>query len=139
MILLDTNVISALMQPNFEAKIEDWLNNEDDNHIYISCISIAEIEYGIALLPLGRRQRDLRRFADDFFQAFSEHSLYFGDMAAQVYGSVRANRRKIGRPIHVPDAQIASIALAHGLTLATRNTKDFTDIPNLQIINPWEL
>jgi predicted nucleic acid-binding protein len=65
--------------------------------------------------------------------------LVFNELAASQYGQVVANRRKMGRPIAVEDALIASIALAHNLKLATGNTKDFEHIPNLVVVNPWEI
>jgi predicted nucleic acid-binding protein len=71
------------------------------------------------------------------FEAFSDHLLVFGELAAIEYGQLVARRTRMGRPITVEDAQIAAIALAHGLRLATRNVRDFVDIPNLSLVDPW--
>ena len=138
MILLDTNIVSELMDPNFDPIVEEWLNKQRFSTLFISSITSAEIEYGITLLPSSHRKRTLRMRADKIFYEYADQFLVFGGNAAQEYGRLRADRKKVGRPIDIADAQIAAIAVAHDLTLATRNIKDFTDIPRLQLINPWD-
>jgi len=138
MILLDTNVLSEFMRPTPNGRVRDWLNQHPASTLFISSISRAEISFGIELLPEGKRKSLFTQAAQDIFYLFADRSLPFGDLASNEYGKIMATRRQIGRPIDTIDAQIAAIALAHNLKLATRNTKDFADIPQLQLIDPWQ-
>lgn len=139
MILLDTNVLSELMKPTPEAGVVGWVDDQLVETLYISAITRAEIELGIALLPEGRRKQQIADAAQQMFTQFSGRCLVFGETAAVQYGQLVAARTRNGRPITVEDAQIAAIALAGGLRLATRNEKDFVDIPGLVVVNPWTL
>lgn len=138
MILLDTNVLSELMRPQPNPDVVTWLNNRPTQTLFISTITIAEIELGIALLPDGRRKRDLENAAKQSFKLFGERCLNFNQAAAHQYAQLVAGRTEIGRPISVEDALIIAIALANGLHLATRNIKDFQDTKQLSVVNPWE-
>lgn len=138
MILLDTNVLSELMKPRPHTGVITWLNTPDAARLWLSSITIAEIEYGLQALPDGARRATLRhRFEGFVDKAFSGRVLEFGLRAAIVYGELMAHRRAAGRPMSVPDGQIASIALSRGLELATRNTRDFAAC-GLELINPFE-
>lgn len=139
MILLDTNVLSELMRPRPHADVLHWVNDQLSSTLFTSAITRAEIELGVALLPEGNRKQTLTGLARAVFAKFPQRCLSFGEVAAVHYGNVVAGRLKAGRPISVEDAQIASIALANGLRLATRNEKDFEEIPDLVVINPWQL
>lgn len=138
MMLLDTNVLSELMRPQPHAAVVDWVDNQLTSTLFTSAITRAEIELGLALLPEGKRKQTLVGLAQRVFDKFPQRCLAFEEMAAVHYGRIVASRVQIGRPISVEDAQIASIALANGLRLATRNEKDFEEIDNLQLINPWQ-
>lgn len=137
MILLDTNVLSEMMRPQPNADVIRWVDNQLTSTLFTNAVTRAEIELGIALLPEGNRKQTLAVLAQEMFEKFLQRCLPFGELAAVHYGRIVAERIKIGRPISVEDAQIASIALANGLRLATRNEKDFAEIPNLVVINPW--
>ncbi|WP_420628727.1 type II toxin-antitoxin system VapC family toxin [Candidatus Leptofilum sp.] len=137
MILLDTNVLSELMKPTPEVNVVRWMDDQLVNTLYISAITRAEIELGIALLPNGQRKQQIAFAAQQMFDQFLGRCLVFGEMAAVQYGQLVAARTRNGRPITVEDAQIAAIALAGGLRLATRNEKDFTGISGLIVVNPW--
>ena len=137
MILLDTNVLSELMKPAPEASVVRWVDDQLVDTLYISAITRAEVELGIALLPEGRRKQQIADAAQQMFVQLSGRCLVFGETAAVQYGQLVAVRTKNGRPITVEDAQIAAIALAGGLRLATRNEKDFADIPGLVVVNTW--
>lgn len=137
MILLDTNVLSELMKPVPEEDIVHWVDAQLVDTLYISAITRAEIELGIALLPDGQRKQRIADAAQQMFTQFSGRCLVFGETSAVQYGQLVAARTRNGRPITVEDAQIAAIALAGGLRLATRNEKDFADIPGLVVVNPW--
>jgi len=136
-ILLDTNVLSEIMKPRPHAGAIDWLNEVETTRLWLSAITIAEIEYGLRSMPDGTRRRTLRHRFEGFVEsAFSGRVLVFGRAAATIYGEIMAHRRAGGRPMSVADGQIASIALSRGLKLATRNTKDFDDC-GLDLIDPF--
>jgi predicted nucleic acid-binding protein len=137
MILLDTNVLSELMRPQPETKVVAWVDAQLTTTLFISSVTRAEIELGLALLPEGKRRRMLESAAQGMFQMFAGRCLEFGEAAASVYARIVSLRIQAGSPITVEDAQIASIAIVYGLDLATRNTKDFSDITGLTLINPW--
>lgn len=138
MYLLDTNVLSEVMRPLPSANVLAWLDEQVPDQVWICAISRAEIALGIALLPEGQRKRGLLQNARAMFaEEFAGRSLAFDDRAADCYAEVLASRRRQGRPISVEDAQIASIAVASGLRVATRNTADFIGIPHLEVVDPW--
>lgn len=138
MILLDTNVLSEFMRPAPAAQVVAWLDAQRPDQVWISAITRAEIELGIALLPNGQRRRGLQTAAAALFaEDFAGHCLPFDERAASAYAGVVATRTRSGRPISVEDAQIAAICLAHGCTLATRNTLDFATIEGLALVDPW--
>lgn len=139
MILLDTNLLSELMRPQPDADVIRWVDSQLTSTLFTSAITRAEIELGVALLPEGNRKQTLMILARAVFDKFPQRCLSFGEAAAVQYENLVAGRIKTGRPISVEDAQIASIALANGLQLATRNEKDFEGIPGLVVINPWRL
>ena len=137
MILLDTNVLSELMKSAPEQCVLEWLDTIPSSGCYISAITKAEIELGIALLPDGKRKLNLGSAAKLMFNEFPDRCLSFNSISASNYAVIVEKRTRIGRPISVEDAQIAAIALTHDLSLATRNTSDFDFINGLMIINPW--
>ncbi len=139
MIVLDTNVLSELMKPAPELTVVKWLDAQLDSQVFLPTITKAEIELGIALLPNGKRKDTFTRLAGALFEEFRDRILPFDAGAASCYANLVATARKAGRIISVEDAQIAAITQANRLTLATRNTKDFEFIPDLLLINPWQM
>lgn len=138
MILLDTNVLSEFMRPRPSARVVAWLDEQPAANVCTSAISRAEIELGLALMPKSRRQEALREAARAMFdEDFAGRCLPFDEGAARHYARIVSARIRAGRPISVEDAQIAAIALAHTLRLATRNTTDFASIDGLKVVNPW--
>jgi predicted nucleic acid-binding protein len=138
MILLDTNVLSEVMRKEPSVMVLSWLDAQPVEQIWVCAISRAEIFLGITLLPEGKRRDVLYDAALGMFnEDFYNHCLPFDALAADTYAEIVTGRRRLGRPISVEDAQIAAIACAHGMTIATRNTSDFEDISGLDIINPW--
>ncbi|MHB8836126.1 MAG: PIN domain-containing protein [Candidatus Methylomirabilia bacterium] len=131
MILLDTNVLSELMRPAPEPRVVRWLDSCSGEDIWVSAVTEAEILLGIQLLPQGRRRDGLAELAGRMFEEdFSGRCLPFDAGAAAVYAAIVAARTRLGSPISVEDAQIAAIARAGGLALATRNVKDFRESTN---------
>ncbi len=138
MILLDTNVLSEFMRPRPLASVVSWLDEQPAGEVYTSAISRAEIELGLMLMPPGQRQEALRQAAWAMFaEDFAGRCLPFDEDAARHYAAIVFARTRAGRPISVEDAQIAAIALAHQMPLATRNTTDFELIDGLEVVNPW--
>lgn len=137
--LLDTNVLSELMREQPTAAVVEWFALNTQAAMYTSAITQAEILTGIALLPTGKRRTALAVAAEQMFeQDFAENCLAFDVAAAKNYAVLVAGRTRQGQPISTEDAQIAAIALAAGLVVATRNTKDFENINGLMLANPWQ-
>lgn len=137
MILLDTNVLSEPMRPHPDPKVISWLNEQLVSTLYISSITKAEIELGLALLHDGKRKQALFSATQKMLKKFSGRCLSFGEDEASVYAQLVADSRSRGRAITVEDGQIAAVALSNNLVLATRNVKDFEMINSLGIINPF--
>lgn len=136
--LLDTNVLSELMREQPTTAVVDWFAQNIRATMHTSTINQAEILTGIALLPAGERRTALAVAAEQMFdQDFAERCVEFDAAAAKNYAVIVATRTRQGQPISTEDAQIAAIALASGLTVATRNTKDFENIDGLARANPW--
>lgn len=136
--LLDTNVLSEFMRPQPSEAVVAWLDRLPPEQVWTCAISRAEIALGLALMPAGKRQAALALAAQAMFEEdFAGRCLPFDAQAADHYATIVAERTRMGRPISTEDAQIAAIALAHGLTLATRNVSDFEGISGLVVVNPW--
>lgn len=139
MILLDTNVVSAVMARSPDAAVVAWMDRQDTLTLFVSAVTVAEIQYGLRILPEGRRRRSLEdRFARFVAEGFSGRVLPFNEQAARLYGEMMASRRGAGRPMSVLDGQIAAIARAHRLAVATRDARDFEHC-GLEVIDPFEL
>jgi predicted nucleic acid-binding protein len=131
MIILDTNVISEAMSSAPNTNLSRWLSGQLTSQLFTTAISLAEILYGIELLPIGKRRSGLFVTAESMFaKLFAGRILTFDDPAARAFAPIAVNRRSGGRPITLFDAEIAAIAQANGAVLATRNTLDFE-------VNPW--
>ncbi len=137
--LLDTNVLSELMRENPAPAVLDWFAGQAARLLHTSAVTQAEILAGIAVLPAGKRRDALARAADQIFRDdFLGRCIAFGSAAGEHYALVRAQRKHAGKPISTEDAQIAAIALATSMKLVTCNTKDFTQIDGLTLIDPWQ-
>lgn len=138
MILIDTNVVSEMMKPSPNKIVLDWIDNQEVDELFISTITLAEISYGLNVLPDGQRRDYLERsFVKAILEAFTGRILAFDDLAAYQYGKIMGHRKNLGKPLGVPDGQIAAIASVHNAIVATRNVRDFVDC-GLQLINPFE-
>lgn len=126
------------MRPRPAGAVVEWFDRNPAPALFTSAVSRAEIELGLALMAPGRRQAQLGKAASAMFEEeFGGRCLPFDERAAVHYARIVAGRRRAGRPVSVEDAQIAAIALAHDLTLATRNTADFVAIDGLAVADPW--
>jgi predicted nucleic acid-binding protein len=139
MILLDTNVISALMRPHIDPAVAAYLQTRPADTLFTASLCEAEIRYGIARLPAGRRRDGLAVAFQTFLaEGFAGRIIAFDSACAAAYADIRVRREAAGRPVAIPDAMIAGTALAYGATVATRNTGDFADC-GILVENPWDV
>lgn len=137
MILLDTNVLSELMRTEPDAGVIGWIDSLRRSELGVTAVSIAEILYGVGALTKGRRKQRLLEAASEMFEKdFAGRVFSFDGIAAIEYADIVLQREKSGRPISMPDAQIASICRVIGSALATRNIKDF-EHTGIELFNPW--
>ena len=138
MILLDTNVVSELMRPAPHPAVAAYFRAQHLLEVFLPAVCEGEVRYGIVRMPAGRRRDDLaaafRAFLD---QGFGARVVAYDSACAAGYASVRTARERAGRPVKIPDLQIAGTALAHGAAVATRNVADFQGC-GIVVINPWE-
>lgn len=136
MIVLDTNVISEMTKQAPCPAVADWLDAQAANTLFLTAITIAEISFGIACLPMGKRRDAL----DDAFRRtqdlFSGRVLAFDQSAALTYSGLAANARSIGKGFPTPDGYIAAIAAHHRFAVATRDTAPY-EAGGLEVIDPW--
>lgn len=138
MIILDTNVLSALMRTAPEAEVVRWLDHQPAESIWITSITLFETRLGLALLPRGRRRQLLELAFDRLLAEDLENRvLDFDSAAAAEAATLAASRQRAGRPVDMRDTQIAGIALARRATLATRNVRHFQDL-SVTVIDPWQ-
>lgn len=137
MIILDTNVLSALMQETPEASVIAWLDRQPAESVWITSITLFESRLGLALLPKGRRRQILElAFSRLLNEDLENRVLDFDSEAATQAALLAAERQKTGRSVDMRDTQIAGIALARHATLATRNVRHFGDL-RIPVVDPW--
>jgi predicted nucleic acid-binding protein len=137
MIILDTNVLSEALKPAPHAGVAAWLKALPAGDVFTTTITEAEVFYGVALLPAGKRRTSLEAVVRALFESdFAERILPFDSAAARTFAAIAAERRTAGKPIGEFDAQIAAIARAHGATLATRDVRDFAWC-GVAVVSPW--
>lgn len=138
MIILDTNVLSALMRTEPEREVIDWLDRQPPESIWITSITEFESRYGLALLPDGRRRKALESAFERLLKEDLESRvLPFDSAAATEAAMLAAKRQQGGEPVDMRDTQIAGIALARRAAIATRNTRHFSGL-NVEVVNPWK-
>ena len=136
-VLLDTNVVSELLRPSPNPAVEGWVAGRQAADLHFSAVSEAELRYGVALLPAGRRRDALALAVEAILREdFEDRVLPFDSEAAREYADIAASRRTAGRPVAPDDCQIAAIARSRDLTIATRNVRDFADM-EIELVDPW--
>jgi predicted nucleic acid-binding protein len=136
--LLDTNIPSEQSRPRPEPLVEQWLFAQPDHSVFLSVVTTGELRKGIALLPTSKRQNELAGWLDyHLVPKFAGRILPVTQRIADRWGTLSASRQLSGTPLGIPDGLIAATALEHGLTLVTRNVKDFGGL-GLTIFNPWD-
>ncbi len=137
MIVLDTNVVSAVMRAAPDRAVVAWLDRQPASSVWTTSITVFEIRFGIELLAGGRRRDVLEAaFERALREDFEGRIAPFDAAAASASGRLAARRRQGGTTVDLRDTQIAGIVLARGGTLATRNLRHFADI-DAQVIDPW--
>jgi toxin FitB len=137
-IVLDTNVVSELMQKAPEPRVVSWVDRFSASDVLVTAVTAAELMYGVARLPEGRRMRELHiRVEELLTEDFEDQILPFDAPAATHYAEIVSSRERAGRPMSMADAQIAAICRNWSAALATRNVDDFVDT-GVDALNPWD-
>ena len=135
--LLDTNVVSEWTKPRPDQGVTDWLAQVDEDSVFLSVVTFAELRHGIERLPPSKRRSRLDEWLRiDLPLRFEQRILAVDGAIADGWGRLVARREAAGRPIHAMDALIAATAEAHALTLVTRNSADFKESIT-SVVNPW--
>jgi predicted nucleic acid-binding protein len=138
MILLDTNVLSALMRRIPDTSVIAWLDRQPRSSVWTTSITILEVRFGLLVMPAGRKRSVLMELLERVLKEKIERRVAPFDMpAAQHAAELMAVRQKNGRRVELRDTMIAGIVLASHATLATRNTRHFDDL-SISLVNPWE-
>jgi predicted nucleic acid-binding protein len=136
MIILDTNVLSALMRQTPDKNVVVWLDRQPRASVWTTSVTILEVRIGLQIMPLGKRRALLIQAFETLLDKIEHRVSPFDAAAAQQAGDLMASRRKKGQPGELRDTMIAGIVLAQRATLATRNLTHFEDLAG-PIINPW--
>jgi toxin FitB len=136
--VLDTNVVSEWVKVEPARPVVEWMADLDEAEVFLSVISLAELRRGVELLDAGRRRQRLERWlTEDLVDRFHGRVLPIDMLVADAWGRITARATRAGRPVGSMDAYVAATAEAHGLTLATRNVRDFDSL-GVPLFNPWE-
>jgi toxin FitB len=138
MIVLDTNVVSEAMKPEPHRAVRAWLNNQANETLYLSSVTLAELLFGIASLPAGKRRNMLAQTLDGLMGLFRDRVLPFDADAARRYAELAVTAKTSGRGFPTPDGYIAAIATSRGFIVASRDTAPY-EAAGVSVINPWEV
>ncbi len=136
MIILDTNVLSAVMRQTPEKHVVAWLDQQPRTSVWTTSVTVLEIGFGLQIMPLGKRRALLIESFDALLDKIGQRVAPFDADAAQYAANLMAARQKKGRPGDLRDTMIAGIVLAHHATLATCNVAHFADL-SVPVVNPW--
>lgn len=137
MIILDTNVFSALMRAEPDAAVVEWLDRQPESSIWTTAVTLMEIRYGLQSMPAGRRREQMTRELEVLLREEIEGRYANFDAAAAVQAAdLMAAQRRKGRVVEIRDTMIAGIVVSRNATLATRNTIHFSEIDS-RLVNPW--
>jgi predicted nucleic acid-binding protein len=137
MFVLDTNVLSEIMAPEGEPRVLAWADTLRKDDLFTTALNQAEILYGIAIMPDGRKRKHLISRADAMFsEDLRGRILPFDERAAAHFAAIAAGRKRVGRPVGILDSQVVAIARANEMTIVTRNVRHFEDC-DVPLIDPW--
>lgn len=137
MIILDTNVVSEAMKPAPNQAVREWLNAQTIETLYLSSVTMAELLFGIAALPKGKRQNLLSQALDGLTELFKNRVLSFDVEAARHYAQMAVKARTLSRGLPMADGYIAAIAASRGFMVATRDTAPFKAV-GVAVVDPWK-
>jgi predicted nucleic acid-binding protein len=136
--LLDTNIPSEMTRPHPQSSVTGWLDDADDDELYLSVVSLGEIIKGVTVLPESKRRDQLQQWLDETLRPWFEgRILPVNETIAERWGVLAGQCQLKGRPLKVVDGYIAATAFEHGLTVVTRNVKDFAGL-GVTVLNPWD-
>jgi len=136
MIILDTNVLSALMLRVPDERVLTWLDQQPRSSIWATSVTVFEIRFGLESMPAGKRQAALLQDFEKMLDSIDRRVAAFDVEAAERASTLMASRKLRGRPRDDRDTMIAGIVLARHATLATRNVEHFDDL-SAPVVNPW--
>jgi toxin FitB len=136
MIILDTNLVCEPLKPKPHAAVLAWLDRQAPETLYLTTITLAELQAGIEILPGGKRRKELQDVTNELVAQFEGRILTFDQDSATAFGRVVAGTQAAGNPIHFGDGAIAAIAMRRNFALATRNVRDYKGA-GIELINPW--
>jgi toxin FitB len=137
MIVLDTNVVSEAMKPEPHPAVRAWLNDQAAETLFLSSVTLAELLFGIAALPAGKRKDMLEQTLDGLVGLFRDRVLPFDTDAARHYAELAVTAKTVGRGFPTPDGYIAAIAASRGFIVASRDTAPYA-AAGVAVINPWD-
>lgn len=138
MIVLDTNILSAIMRQEPDAKVVAWLDQQSRTSIWTTSITVLEIRFGLQIMATGKRRSSLLQSFESLLEKMGQQIAPFDNDAATQAANLMASRQLKGRPFELRDTMIAGIVLARHATLATRNVVHFEDL-SVPVVNPWIL
>ena len=137
MLVVDTNVLPALMRPTPDPVIASWTGARVPSSLHLTAVSEAELRFGLAIMPPGRRRDGLAEGFERMLRTgFANRVLPFDSAVASAYAEIAAARRAAGRPIPEADCQVAAIARSRDMAVMTRNARNFVDA-GIDVIDPW--
>jgi predicted nucleic acid-binding protein len=137
MIVLDTNVLSALMRSQPETKVVAWLDAQPRDSVWITSITALEVRFGLQIMPAGKKRTALLHAFESLLDTIDHRIAAFDAAAAEHAGDLMARCQDAGRPVDLRDTMIAGIVLARRASLATRNVAHFKDA-GISVVDPWD-
>jgi toxin FitB len=135
--LLDINVVSEWIKPQPDAGVIKWLAEADEDRVFLSVVTLAEIRYGIERMPMGARRNRLSSWLrNEVIERFAGRILQVDTAVSEVWGQVLARTKAVGRTLGIMDGFVSATAEVHQMTVVTRNDRHFQDV-GLPIVNPW--
>ena len=135
--LIDTNVVSETLKPRPERRVVDWISRQMANDLFLASISLGELVRGVRRMRDRARRERFQRWIDyDLAAQFQGRILPFDRETAVIWGEIMGDGDRVGRPKPMADAQIAAVARRHGLTLVTRNMRDFVGM-EVVLLDTW--
>jgi predicted nucleic acid-binding protein len=133
---LDTDIVSGAIKPEPHGSVRDWLDAQAAETLFVSSVTVAELLFGVGVLPKGKRRERLGAAVDGVLEVFEGRILPFDTLAAKHYADLAVRARRAGKGFPTPDGYIAAIAAAHGLVVASRDVGAFA-AAGLRVIDPW--